>query len=261
MNGRQWEKILRGADIYFKVFGNEDRDEVPVETFPYAAICAIHVEGHKRTNGEAVLSRGTGFLISPTRVVTAGHVLDDVDFRSETGVVIPQCTATNERLGRHPIAPTAVTYFRDWQHSYRYEDDLAVVKLPGPGVVIGEYLTLEAASDADIRRAPVEIAGYPTCVGADCENGVNDLPDAFRGRVMYAHNQKIAYLSPTQIYSEIDTWAGQSGAPMLAIALGNDKVIGVHCRGARQSHPDAHAKTHNSTLRLTTERINWIRSI
>lgn len=243
-------------EILESVFGPEDRQIVRDSShLPFSALCSII---DPRPGTSSVYS--TGFLVGPQLVVTAGHVVDDDGYRPTALKIAAGATPDGAPFGARQVGQDRIECFSDWRTRHDPDDDLAVIRLSAPFAPDPGVLPLAALNDAELADATVLIAGYPICLGQGCEDDTgNEIMAIRRGKQLYQHRQRVENQTDTQIYHRIDTWKGQSGAPLILNGTVPYSVIGVHCRGPRSNWPDPLARLHNAAVRLTSDKINWIR--
>ncbi|MDI1436389.1 peptidoglycan-binding protein [Polyangium sorediatum] len=221
-------RVARSAA--FIVFGPDDRVRVPrTEAAPYRAICALRITG---ANGERYV--GTGWLINPRTVVTAGHCVYDCQAMGgwATSIeVIPALDGT-----RQPFGSVVAKRFRlvsGWLEDRSPEYDYAAILLDEPVQMNEGFFMPEALPPAELEGALVNIAGYP------------QEPDS--ATRLYYHARALKDVGGRIVQYDIDTFGGQSGAPVwLTRPNGERVVVAIHTSGPRAGIP------WNSGLRITT---------
>lgn len=182
---------------------------------PWRRICALRI-----TFPSGSTYRGTGFLIGPRAVATAGHC---VYMKSQGGwarriEVIPGCNGS-----RRPFGQVQATTFRSvggWVNQGLPECDYGCIFVP-PGSFNGFNLGSfgVAAFDAQTLVAqPAVLAGYP-----------GDKPFA----EMWGMAEVIKAVTAKTLVYQIDTMGGQSGAPVYVKRGGTRYVVGIHNYGAQ----------------------------
>jgi glutamyl endopeptidase len=161
---------------------------------------------------------GTGWFATPRLVMTAGHCVYDrgsMQWASQItvmpdlqGDVMPYGAMTSGNL---------VTTER-WKNDGADDCDYGAIVLPDEslGNAVGS-LELQALDDAALTGETVTIAGYPWDLG--------------RSRQMYQHTDVIESVGARTLYYEVDTTAGDSGAPVMVERDGKVVVVGVHSGG------------------------------
>jgi glutamyl endopeptidase len=210
------------------VIGSDDRVRIS-ETlhFPWRAICALRV--YSKAGDEYV---GTGWLVGPRTVITAGHCL----YLDVMGGWAERVEVTPARNGRdRPFSSVVAREFksvRGWTVEGKREHDYGAILLPADQALpeVGQfgYSVYDAAS---LRGAYLNLAGYP----ADKDDGT-----------LWWAARSAREVDGTTIWYDIDTASGQSGAPVWRLdpATGRRLAVGIHTDGAR---------TGNSATRITRE--------
>ncbi|MDI3288206.1 peptidoglycan-binding protein [Polyangium sp. 15x6] len=221
----------------FVVFGPDDRVRITrTQEAPYRAICALRITG---ANG--VPHVGTGWLINPRTVVTAGHCLYDCEKMGgwATSIeVIPALDGT-----RKPFGSVVAKRFRlvsGWLEDRSPEYDYGVILLDEPVRLDEGFFMPEALPEAELEGALVNIAGYP------------QEPD-FATRLYY-HARALKGVGARVVEYDIDTFGGQSGAPVwLTRPNGERVVVAIHTSGPRTGI------LWNSGLRITPQVLASLR--
>jgi glutamyl endopeptidase len=173
--------------------------------------------------------RGTGFLIGPRAVATAGHC---VYMRNQGGwarkiEVIPGCDGSQKPFGS--AMATEFRSTRGWVQDGLPEADYGCIFLPNGsfgGTSLGNFGA--AAFDTQILLAQnAVLAGYP-----------GDKPFA----ELWGMTARIKAVTAKTLIYDIDTVGGQSGAPVYIKRSGVRYVVGIHNYGAG---------TGNSATRVT----------
>jgi len=242
-----------------ELFGlRDERTEVPAGLG--AAICAIEVY---RTGDRRPRSIGTGWLASPTLVVTAAHVIhDDQSAGSERSGVDPldpggvaaRVVLSFDRAGGTTVLREASTDDIHVHHAYRLvvaggvdEDrDLALIRLRKPLERSIEPLRFGATTDAALAKRSVRIAG----VKLDEER---DEP------ILVEHRGPIVEVGARYLLCRVQADKAQSGAPVsLMHEDGEQLVVALHARGLRGTADEVTAG--NFAVRIDEEAEQWIRS-
>lgn len=217
--------VAEAAAAIELIIGTDDRVRITQTTQePWRRICALRIYFPS-----GALYRGTGFLIGPRAVATAGHC---VYLHNQGGwarkiEVIPGCDGSTR-----PFGQTEATSFRSvggWVTGKKPESDYGCVVLP-VGAFGGKNLGSFgfAAFDAPTLLAKSAVlAGHP-----------GDKPFA----EMWGMARKIKAITAKTLVYDIDTMGGQSGAPVYIKRNGQRYVVGIHNYGA---------STGNSATRVT----------
>lgn len=218
MHGHAEEVVVGGID---------GRKVVPGSRFPYN--CIAQLECHW-SNG--AIGPGTGFFISPTCVITAGHCVSPQHATWVARVeVVPGMTRWEDGSITAPFGRASSTRFRTvegWFFDRNDDFDFGAVILPDRSLFdrVGEHLGFQAYSAA--AHGPIEVAGYPK------DRGFRFC--AAEGHVLNATEHQLRHSA--------DTGAGQSGAPVYD--RNTYKVIGVHTGGHM-------AGQYNTAIKLMAE--------
>jgi len=207
------------------IIGTDDRIRITqTNLIPWRRICALRI-----TFPSGATYRGTGFLIGPRTVCTAGHCvyLHNQGGWARSVEVIPGCNGTSR-----PYGSATSSSFRSvtgWVTNRRPASDYGCVVLPSgafSGRALGSFGF--AAFQAPILLAqPAVLAGYP---------GDKTFAE------MWGMARKIKAVASATIVYDIDTVGGQSGAPVYIMRNGVRYVVGIHNYGA---------STGNSATRIT----------
>lgn len=212
------------------VIGADNRVRVQnTAVYPWRAICALRIQA---ANGESFI--GTGWLVSPRTVITAGHCV----FMHERGgwvrsiEVIPGLNDSSRPFGSH--VGTVLRSVTGWTQSKNREFDYGAIILPPgnrPGAQTGTF-GFAVRDDAFLNSASLNLSGYPSDKG---------------GSQQWFHAQKAKSVSSRVLTYEIDTVGGQSGSPVWVLQTGQRTAVGVHTNGHSSG---------NSATRITTQVFN-----
>ncbi|MDP2320402.1 MAG: trypsin-like peptidase domain-containing protein [Acidobacteriota bacterium] len=215
--------------------GTDDRVQVlaratnPSTTlFPFNTICHVAISGG---------GHGSGTLIAPRVVLTAGHVPQGAASVTVTpGANFPAATAAQQRPATPGSQVSSAFHFHP-------SLDLALVIMPAAFTRPTQFMMLQPRGDLNTATL-LTIAGYP---GAIPPPATAPIPGS-----MWRHSDRLRLtnVTPTHLTYPIDTTAGQSGSPLWL--LGNDGIrllLGVHIQGG---------STANTGVRITCAVIDWI---
>lgn len=197
------------------IIGTDDRVRITQTTgIPFRRICALRI-----TFPSGALYRGTGFLIGPRAVATAGHCvfLHNQGGWARKVEVIPGCNGTSRPFGQ--VESTSFRSVGGWVNGKKPESDYGCVVL-NSGAFGGRNLGsfgFAAFPPATLLAQPAVVAGYP-----------GDKPFA----ELWGMARKIKAVTPATLVYEIDTVGGQSGAPVYIKRNGQRYVVGIHNYGA-----------------------------
>jgi len=212
------------------VIGVDNRVRInPTTGYPWRAICALRI---RTSTGNNYI--GTGWLISPRTVITAGHC---VYMHNEGGwaqsiEVIPALNDSTQ-----PYSSGSSSRFRStagWTRDKNRDFDYGAIILPTayrPGDTVG-FFGYTARTDADLLSKTLNLSGYPADKGGNTQWFHARAPKAVAGRT-------ITY--------DIDTFGGQSGAPVWILENGSRYCVGIHTNGHNAG---------NSATRVITEVFN-----
>lgn len=201
------------------IVGRDDRVRIlDTHNTPWRMICSLSIQGPR---GSFV---GTGWFAGPKTIITAGHCIYE---ERQMGGWATQIQVSPGRDGNNfPYPPVTSQKFEvpeEWVASRGTNPDFdyGVIYLDEP---LGErtgWFSVAIADNNRLDRAAVNLSGYPY--------------DAAGGFGIYQlfHRDLVSNIGDSRFYYEIDTYGGQSGAPVW-IELdntGNRQVVGVHTYG------------------------------
>ena len=201
----QLAEVIIGADNRVRIMNTT--------VYPWRAICALKITA--KDNSKWI---GTGFLISPRTLITAGHCvyMHDRGGWAKSIEVIPGMNDASR-----PFRSGVSTTFRSvqgWTQSKNRNYDYGAIVLPQsyrPGATTGVF-GFAAKDDAYIRNSVLNLSGYPGDKGGNQQWFMALRSKAVSSRV-------ITY--------DIDTFGGQSGAPVWAKVGNTRTVLGIHTNG------------------------------
>ncbi len=186
--------------------------------YPWRAICALKITA---ANGRHYI--GTGWLVSARTVITAGHCLY---MHAAGGWVRSIEVIPGQNDSQSPFGTFTGTNFRStagWVRSKNRNNDYGAIILPAnsrPGARTG-YFGFGTRSDAFLRASALNLSGYPGDKG---------------GRQQWFMAQRPTHVSPRVITYNIDTFGGQSGAPVWVLQNGRRYGVGIHTNGHRSGN-------------------------
>lgn len=251
-NREQVQPFIGGADepqvTGSSVINKDTRAEVPGFGRPWCAICYLSCKFPSDANPWI----GTGWLINPTTIITAGHNLWNPprkkDEKRAAGEVcyIQVVPSQPNTLAKLKSTPKTVRYVYDerWQTApadQRRFYDYGAIFLDHP-VHLPFYFTPWAADpDAWKSYKLLHCAGYPYEKDGTLLRG--------EGKACGEMLTGNMFLGPKQamVVHDIDTTGGQSGAPVFWTDPDNTEfyVLGIHTQGKGA------AKGFNACLRIT----------
>jgi V8-like Glu-specific endopeptidase len=264
----------------YVVIGTDERTRVLLTTAaPFRYICNLEYGGW---------SVGTGTLVGPRTVLTAGHCIHEFRGGAEVPIVPSRLRVVPGRNGAlEPLAATRavrVIAFPGYRRGTR--TDLGIIQLANPvGRTVGWWRQVRVTASIDpigTSMSPalpqpagvlrVNISGYPADMpldrrwgcrrpsGRPCEHSTPGDPS--RDRVRCGTEQWKSYdrtlsLAVPGILSYLDdTCPGHSGSPVWVRrdpSMGGRTLIGVHIAGGPGG-------ASNRAVQLTRANLQWIRS-
>jgi V8-like Glu-specific endopeptidase len=221
----------------FVVIGTDDRIEVTNnEAYPWRCICSLQMTS---PNGTSLI--GTGWLVSPRLVLTAGHCVYSQDSRFGTGWMQQPMTIIPGRRGTsQPFGSATSGDYRSvvgWTENGDRDYDYGAIILPESarfGDQLG-WFGYTTRADSDLEGATVNLAGYP-----------GDKPSG----TQWFHSRQLDDVADKVLTYSIDTFGGQSGAPVWQLMQDGGRYgVGIHTNGAVSG---------NSATRITQEVFNNI---
>lgn len=197
------------------ILGTDDRVRIQnTNGIPWRRVCALRI-----TFPTGAVYRGTGFLIGPRAVATAGHCvyLHNQGGWARKVEVIPGANGSDKPNGS--AESSQLRSVGGWVNGKRPESDYGCVVVP-PGAFGGRNLgsfAIGALSAQALVAKPAVLAGYP-----------GDKPFA----ELWGMARKIKTVAPTTLTYDIDTMGGQSGAPVYINRNGSRTVVGIHNYGS-----------------------------
>lgn len=224
------------------VIGLDQRQRIfETDLDPWRMICSL--------NMFAGLSGaiGTGWLVGPRTLLTAGHCVFSNTFFGGWADRI------EIRAGRNgdeePFAVVQSRRFSSvdrWVHSEDPDFDIGAIHLEEPlGDEVG-WFAVGALPTDQLESFLVNISGYPG--------------DRGNGREQYFHANRILRVTERRLFYDVDTFGGQSGAP---VWIYEDEgapplAVGIHAYGTGGT-PTSFGITANSAPRIIPEVLEQIK--
>lgn len=198
------------------VCGHDGRVEVGKDgTPPWRMICQLII-----TMANGARTRGTGWLISPRTVMTAGHCVHS----ARNGGWATKIEVIPGMSGRRqPFGSAVSTQFHSvagWVNRHEPAEDYACIVLPEDSALGNHtgWFGFAALPDSDLKNLLANNSGYPgdKTFGTQWYNA---------GRIIGTEPQRLAYM--------FDTAPGQSGSPTWRYDKTRKQrhVIGIHNYG------------------------------
>jgi len=201
------------------VIGNDDRVRVTNnEVYPWCCICSLLI-----TANTGMSYIGTGWLVAPRLVLTAGHC---VFMSDENGWVSQIEVIPGRDADSRPFGSAIARDFRSvtgWTQDNNSNFDYGAILLP-PENRYGEQLGWFGYTNRDddyLRDVTLNLAGYPGDGGPAHVDGSQ-----------WFHSRKVRDVFDRQLTYEIDTYGGQSGAPVWEMASDGSRYgVAIHTFG------------------------------
>ncbi|HEX8219339.1 MAG TPA: serine protease [Chloroflexia bacterium] len=202
-------------DVFEVVIQADDRVQINnTKVVPWQWICSLLI-----TAGDGSGWIGTGWLIGPRTVITAGHC---VYMREHGGWVreirvMPGRNGSDTSLGN--AAATEFRSVRGWVEGQKRVCDYGAIILPESSQFGRQLGTFGYAmpGDGELAGLLVNISGYP-----------GDKPPG----TQWYDSRTLASITPRTLVYDADTAGGQSGAPVWWRQGGKRYVVGIHTNGA-----------------------------
>lgn len=203
---------------------------------PWRMICSLLIQGP----GISVV--GTGAVIGPRTILTAGHCVHHNTFGGWATkiTVIPGRDRANFPFGTQVARRFASLDI--WTATMNPDYDVGCIHLDAPlDPAIGSF-ALGSLPDDRLQNAFLNISGYPA--------------DRGMGEEQYFHADRAAAVTPQRVFYAIDTYGGQSGAPVWIYPDGDTSrpvQVAVHAYGVG-------ATGTNSGPRITPALLDQIKT-
>jgi glutamyl endopeptidase len=242
------QSYVRTKDIIWDDDNDGRRRISDATVSPYSGICLIQAYNNAGDT-QAVLA-GTGWLAGPDTVITAAHVVYDPDHLNGASGARAGIVQMWFGFNDDPEPPfgdsvsTKIFVPHAYQKTQDADHDIAVIRLnERVGDRLG-WFDLRSAPDTHLRNSEVTVAGYP---GEDKKR--------FK---LYEGEKQILDASETRLYHNVDTTAGQSGAPIFVKSGRRPVAYGVHARGISEAFSTI-GMSANFGVRFHPELLKWIK--
>lgn len=192
-------------------------DRMPVSNttdFPYRCIAMLISYAPDGT-----VWGGTGWFASPRVVVTAGHV---VYFPKNGGWASQVEVYPGRNGGSSPYGSCVSNTFRStrgWTEQQQMAADYGAVLLPDT-TLVGNF-GYASLTDGELGNVLVNVYGYP-----------GDKPDG----TLWGNYRQLVGVTEEEIYYNISTYEGESGAPVFIKEGDHRTVVGIHNYGGPSSN-------------------------
>ena len=214
----------------FSIIGEDEREIIGASSFkPYCRICLLKI-----TYEDGTLGYGTGWFYSTDRVATAGHCIYDQDHGWATRIIVEPGHYDGIAPYGTAFATNMITSI-NWKNNGDDKYDYGLIELDWP---LGEHCGYFGYSVTSFPIGKeVTLIGYP---------GDKDID--FEKWYQWGMTGRILLYSEQKLYYTIDTFSGQSGAP---IYINENNVIGIHTNGG---------ELYNSGRRIDDSLFNMMQS-
>jgi V8-like Glu-specific endopeptidase len=233
-------KPRRGVPSVFEtILGDDERVRVlDTELNPWRMICSLEIQSKF---GQWV---GTGWLAGPRTVITAGHCVHDPQMGGWAERIVVRAGRSAERQPFGAITCKRFSTTDRWFHGAAPDFDYAAIHLGDEGPALTDrtgWFATVVHNDAALLAQRVNVSGYPGDKGGDTQ---------------WFHAKQIVYATEHRIFYDVDTMAGQSGAPVWLDTDDGPRVVGVHAYGVGGTVVNIEA---NSAPRITAAVLDRIR--
>lgn len=200
------------------VHGTDQRTRIePTDVYPWSATASLLITA--RDGSQWV---GTGWLVSPRTLITAGHCvyITNSGVPGRDGFVRSVEVMPGRNLTALPFGAVTSTEFwtvQGWIDQGDENYDYGAIISPTPlGDTVGTF-GFGVFSDDQLDGTAVNVVGYP----GDKDPGT-----------LWFDSHRVARTGPTKVHYDIDTAGGQSGAPVYVIDPDDRRVgVAIHAYG------------------------------
>lgn len=224
------------------VIGADMRERIlETDLLPWRMICSLRMFADG--GGGAI---GTGWLVGPRTIITAGHCVHHQRFFSGWAKKI-EVSAGRDGT-EFPFDTVTATRFSSvdkWVADADPDFDIGCIHLDEAlGDTVG-WFSIGSLPPDELESHMVNISGYPA--------------DRGRGTEQYFHKNRILNVSGRRVFYDVDTAGGQSGAPVWIHEKKGAPplVVGIHAYGTGGTPFDL-GITANSAPRIIPEVFDQI---
>ena len=208
---------------------------------PWRMVCALRMRG---ATGSGAM--GTGWFVGPKTIVTAGHcVFSNYFFGGWASTVEVSPGRNGAEFPFGTVASAKFTSVDRWVTNEDPDFDIGCIHLSEPlGEGVG-WFAVGALSPAELEGYLVNVSGYPG--------------DRGMGTEQYHHKNRVLRVTERRVFYDVDTFGGQSGAPVWIHEADNSPpiAIGIHAYGVGGAPGGLEA---NSAPRIIPEVLDQIRT-
>lgn len=207
------------------VIGSDNRTKITNTTSsPYYGIAYLSIT---MENGDTF--RGTGFMISPNTMLTAGHCLKSPTSKAKSVTIYPGRNGSSK-----PITAKMTKYYVDTKYTGSQVDwDYGIIVLDSNVGNTTGWFGLHGTSGSSLGTSSITVTGYP-----------GDLS----GYYMWTCGGTVSNITTNRFKHTADTAGGESGAPTYFYnnTYGH-QAVGIHTHGG------------NYSRRITATLVNWLK--
>lgn len=234
--------IPEGPEQYTIINGDNRTVVSNTKVSPYRSIAKLVITYPNKT------LYGTGFMIGPRHMATAGHVIDDERYGKATSITAYfGATSKNNYNG---VAKASKFWANsNWVNNHNSNYDYGIIEFNSVPSSTG-WLGLWAANDTELQNmGTIHVTGYQARVPEEIQQGDQTATWSMLTQAGTLRSFQSTYLDYT-----IDTLVGQSGAPV----YDNDRfAIGINTYGDNTTKEDHVTVGYNSANRITLAAYNF----
>jgi V8-like Glu-specific endopeptidase len=232
---------VRGA-IESIIGPTDDRVRVlDTELAPWRMVCALRMRGP--TGAGAI---GTGWFVGPRTLLTAGHCVHSTQFFGGWAASIEVSPGRNgAEFPFRTVRSARFSSVNRWVEAADPDFDIGCIHLDDPlGNEVG-WFGVGALSPDELEGFLVNVSGYPGDRGGGAEQ--------------YHHRNRILRVTERRLFYDVDTFGGQSGAPVWIHETDTAPplAVGIHAYGVGGAVDGLEA---NSAPRIIPEVLEQIRT-
>jgi V8-like Glu-specific endopeptidase len=235
------------------VIGTDDRQQVTnTQQAPWNQIALITLR-----SDDGTLAGGTGALIDPYHILTAGHLVYDKPSGGWAQTKSIDVSLGQKGTDRYygTAKATQIRSFKAWTDQGNPNYDMALITLDRNIGNFTGWFGYGAVSNAALSQKIVNVAGYPDDKAPNLLGEGTGVTNA----QMYTSSGRIRTVTANRLIYDnaIDTDSGESGAPVWKYfpSTKNRQIVGVHTNGNTKG---------NFGSRLTLDKFkaiqSWIKS-